>query len=60
VRDRLFMRFASGSSGTGTGLGLYIVRELARMHGGDAWYEPVPEGGAAFVLTLPAEPPTDH
>lgn len=49
VRDRLFERFATGSAG-GTGLGLYIVRELARAQGGDARYRP--EDGA-FVIDLP-------
>lgn len=54
VRDRLFERFATGRQRRGTGLGLFIVRELARAHGGDAWYEPPGEGPAAFVLSLPA------
>lgn len=49
---RLFERFATGSRG-GTGLGLHIVRELARAQGGDASYD---EGQRAFVLTLPAAP----
>ncbi|HJQ43567.1 MAG TPA: PAS domain-containing sensor histidine kinase, partial [Jatrophihabitantaceae bacterium] len=60
MRERLFSRFATGSSGVGTGLGLYIVRELVRAHGGDAWYEPAADGGASFVLTLPALRVTDH
>jgi PAS domain S-box-containing protein len=59
-RERLFTRFATGRSGIGTGLGLYIVRELARVHGGDAWYEPTPDGGASFVFTLPARGTSDH
>jgi PAS domain S-box-containing protein len=60
MRDRLFKRFATGSTGRGTGLGLYIVRELARMHGGDAWYEPDADGGGSFVLTLPTRRVPDH
>jgi PAS domain S-box-containing protein len=48
----LFQRFASGTR-SGTGLGLFIVRELARAHGGDAHYENA-EPGARFVVTLPA------
>jgi PAS domain S-box-containing protein len=55
VRPRLFERFATGEQRRGTGLGLFIVRELARRHGGDAWYEP--GDGArltAFALRLPA------
>ncbi|WP_244929129.1 PAS domain S-box protein [Nocardioides sp. W7] len=50
MQPRLFDRFATGSRG-GTGLGLHIVRELARAQGGDASYDAAER---AFVLTLPA------
>lgn len=52
---RLFDRFATGRSKGGTGLGLFIVRELARAHGGDADYEPGPSDrpSGAFVIRLP-------
>ncbi len=57
MQPRLFQRFATGSTAGGTGLGLYIVRELARVHGGDARYEGEgPQG--AFVLELPVTSPT--
>ncbi|GAA1946721.1 hypothetical protein GCM10009798_02160 [Nocardioides panacihumi] len=46
---RLFERFAAGSDG-GTGLGLYLVREIARRHGGEASYE----DPATFVIDLPS------
>jgi signal transduction histidine kinase len=49
MRPRLFQKFATGSV-HGTGLGLFLVRELARAHGGEARYRP--EDGA-FVLSLP-------
>jgi PAS domain S-box-containing protein len=57
LRVRLFQRFASGRSRGGTGLGLYIVRQLAQAQGGDATYEPpTPEQPAgAFVVTLPGQ-----
>lgn len=52
----LFGRYAraEATSGTvpGTGLGLFIVRELARINGGDVTYEPAGEG-ATFVVSLP-------
>jgi signal transduction histidine kinase len=55
-RDRLFDRFArAGSTAatvTGTGLGLYIVRELARANGGDVDYRPGPAGGSTFRVRL--------
>jgi len=57
LRPRLFQRFAAGRRNGGTGLGLFIVRELARAHGGDAWYEPGAGGGACFGLSLPAARP---
>ncbi len=39
---------------TGTGIGLGIARELARLHGGDLVLE-ADEGGAAFTITLQTE-----
>jgi PAS domain S-box-containing protein len=55
IAPRLFDRFATGLPKGGTGLGLFIVRELARAQDGDAVYEPgTPEAPAgSFVLTLP-------
>jgi signal transduction histidine kinase len=52
VVPRLFARFSGSGSADSTGLGLFIVRELARAQGGDAWYEPDP-AGTAFVFSLP-------
>ena len=52
MRARLFERFATSSQG-GTGLGLYIVRELAHAQGGEASYR---AEDAAFVITLPTGP----
>jgi signal transduction histidine kinase len=41
----------------GTGLGLYIVRSVAKRHGGRAWAESEGPGrGSTFVLELPALP----
>jgi len=52
---QLFVKFGRGNrrSDRGTGLGLYIVRELALAQGGDVRYEPTPGGGATFVVRLP-------
>jgi PAS domain S-box-containing protein len=61
MRERLFERFATGRSRGGTGLGLYIVRQLARSHEGDATYRPpLPgqSGGGEFVVSLPLTGPT--
>ena len=58
-RDRLFARFVRGSSTTpdeGSGLGLFVSRELCRAMGGDLVLEPSVEGrGATFSVFLPAE-----
>ncbi len=55
VHPRLFERFSTGLNKGGTGLGLFIVRELARAHGGDAFYEPASPGtpSGTFVLRVP-------
>jgi two-component system sensor histidine kinase TctE len=52
-RAHVFQRFwrASEQPG-GCGLGLAIVREIARRHGGDATVEPVVPRGLRVVLTL--------
>jgi signal transduction histidine kinase len=57
MRPRLFERFVTGDHRRGTGLGLFIVRELARAHGGDAWYEHDDDGGSRFALSLPSARP---
>jgi PAS domain S-box-containing protein len=53
LEPQLFGRFVTGGSKDGAGLGLFIVRELARSQGGDAWHEPAPGGGARFGFRLP-------
>lgn len=62
-RALIFERFARGavagrrSSSDGAGLGLALVEEHTRMHGGRVWVEDRTDGepGARFVLELPAE-----
>ncbi len=52
-RAGLFQRFGGGHPGSGTGLGLYIVRRIAEKHGGTVAYAPREPRGSAFTLTLP-------
>ncbi len=59
-RERLFTRFERGVDAApdgGSGLGLYVSRELCRAMGGDLVLEPsVPGRGAAFTIALVGEP----
>ncbi|GAB3315821.1 sensor histidine kinase [Luteimonas notoginsengisoli] len=52
VVAQLFRPFFTTSE-HGTGLGLYIARELCRANGANLEYIAVPAGGACFRLTLP-------
>jgi signal transduction histidine kinase len=57
-RTRIFERFhrISGSAAGGAGLGLAIVREIARSHGAQAWVEPAADGrGAVFHVRFPPQ-----
>ncbi len=58
----IFDRFRSGDSGhpRGTGLGLALVRAVARAHGGEVEVRSTPGHGSEFELLLPAPsgPPT--
>ncbi len=55
-REKVFERFERGDSSVGTGLGLSLVRQQARLHGGDALVEASPAGGARFRVKLDADP----
>jgi signal transduction histidine kinase len=50
----LFDRFVTGSRRRGgLGLGLYLAKRIAVLHGGDLVVDSVPGEGARFTLTLP-------
>jgi signal transduction histidine kinase len=58
--DRIFERFRSGEQlggGRGTGLGLALVRAVARAHGGDVDVRSTLGEGSEFELRLPVLPP---
>lgn len=48
--------FTTKPAGEGLGLGLAISRDIVREFGGDLRAENRPEGGARFILNLPAAP----
>jgi signal transduction histidine kinase len=55
-QGRLAERFYRGSHARlipGTGMGLAIVQEIARAHGGTLTISSSPEAGTAFTLSLP-------
>jgi signal transduction histidine kinase len=54
MREKLFTPFASGYAVSGgTGLGLYVVRQIVGALGGEISAADRPEGGAEFTVTLP-------
>jgi PAS domain S-box-containing protein len=66
LQARLFQPFVRGPQSMETvkvsmGLGLYIVREIVRAHGGHITLDSSAEGGTTFTVELPREgpPPAD-
>jgi len=56
LKEDIFDAFTRGGDdrhGPGTGIGLTIVAQFARMHGGRAWVEDRPGGGAIFRVDIP-------
>jgi len=59
-REAIFEIFRRGTAGAasarGTGVGLALVAQFAALHGGRAWVEDNPGGGASFRVFLPTSP----
>ncbi|MBE2283860.1 MAG: response regulator [Prosthecobacter sp.] len=61
AQPHLFERFyrvqgMQGRSHEGSGIGLALVNELVKLHGGTLRVESVPDQGSTFIVTLPARP----
>ena len=53
-RERVFAPFHRlGGDAKGAGLGLALVRQIARLHGGEAVVAQRPDATACFRVTLP-------
>ena len=57
-RELIFEAFTRGegvlADRPGTGIGLSLVAQFTELHGGRAWVEDNPGGGASFRVFLPA------
>ena len=59
--QRLFTKFfradnAQKTVADGSGLGLYITKNIVRRHGGDIWAESQLNRGSVFHVTIPTDP----
>ncbi|MGB9168854.1 MAG: HAMP domain-containing sensor histidine kinase [Nitrososphaeraceae archaeon] len=59
IKDKLFKKFVTGSK-SGTGLGLYICKNIIEKHGGKIWAENNNNKGANFNFTIPITSPVKH
>jgi signal transduction histidine kinase len=57
LRARVFTKFWKHGTRGGTGLGMYIVNGLVRVHGGELTITDAPGGGARIVVDWPAVDP---
>ena len=56
LKDAIFQPFRRATDSAmqpGSGIGLSLVARFAELHGGRAWVEDRPGGGASFRIWLP-------
>jgi signal transduction histidine kinase len=51
-----FYRVRSEKTVTGSGLGLYICKQIIQAHRGKIWAESAPGEGTSFFIQLPINP----
>ncbi|MES2585801.1 MAG: ATP-binding protein [Pseudomonadota bacterium] len=56
AQPHLFELLAGSNKKSGMGLGLWLCKHIISRHGGQIHYEDAPDGGAQFVIFLPAAP----
>lgn len=57
LRPHIFEAFKRGSSGVGSGLGLFIVQQIVHAHGGRIELDSAADRGTTFCVRLPRHAP---
>ncbi len=53
IRERLFDRYVTYGKPDGSGIGTYVARLIARVHGGDISFDTSEQAGTNFYVVLP-------
>lgn len=52
-KANIFQRYPSSKGKIGTGLGLFLSKQIIEMHGGEIWFDSSIDKGTTFHFTLP-------
>jgi signal transduction histidine kinase len=52
-KQKIFQRYPSGKRKIGAGLGLYLSKQIVKIHGEKIWFESEEGKGTTFYFTLP-------